>query len=196
MLNSLCRPNQLIHLFIFIDPTYTHQPTLAHQIQRSKHLTMRAAAVPLIMASSASVIISARADDDTLISPQNFIPPNPNTPFPPSWPPGKPPPPWYHEHVSIIVETIYHESDSAAAPTNTTIVVPVGPVYRNPSALASVSTLYLLDNAAVTCIPYLSAMPTGPHGHPFTVGHPAVLSESGSGAPVTVGNIVCTHAGQ
>lgn len=129
--------------------------------------------------------------DDALDSSEQYIPPNPHNPIPPSWPPDKPPPEW-HEYVKVKVEAIHQGGESEN--TNETITVPVGQVYRNTSVLNSVSTLYLLDNAAVTCIPYLSAMPTGPHGHPFTVGHPAVLSEGG--APVAVGNIVCTHAGQ
>ncbi|KAI0509516.1 hypothetical protein F5B22DRAFT_324277 [Xylaria bambusicola] len=142
---------------------------------------MHAIGLPLLM--------TAYVVADTLISNETYNPPN----IPPHWPPNKPPPPPSQEHVAIAVETLHHRRGHTTSLTNQTIEVPVGPVYRNGSALGRVSTLYLLDNTAVTCIPYLSEKPTGPHGNPFTVGHPAVLSED---TPVTVGNILCTHAGQ
>ncbi|KAK5630356.1 hypothetical protein RRF57_006071 [Xylaria bambusicola] len=141
---------------------------------------MCAMVLPLLMAVSVVA--------DTYISNQTYVAPT----IPPKGPPNKPPPPPWQEHVAIAVETLHRRGNEIAL-TNKTIEVPVGLVYRNSSVLRRVSALYLLDNTAVTCIPYLSEMPTGPHGNPFTVGHPAVLSAD---TPVTVGNILCTHAGQ
>ncbi|KAI0876200.1 hypothetical protein GGS24DRAFT_452321 [Hypoxylon argillaceum] len=71
--------------------------------------------------------------------------------------------------------------------TNTTIVVPVGPVYTNDAVLDTVSTLYLLSPSTVTCTPYKLADGTGTSGLPFTVGHPSLLSTN----TVQVGSLVC-----
>ncbi|KAI0903519.1 hypothetical protein F4823DRAFT_568613 [Ustulina deusta] len=130
---------------------------------------MRAALLPLVMASLA-------AAQHKPMQPQ---------------PTHMPIPPW-HERATVVVETFHREDGAGRRDTNATILVPVGELYRNRSALNEVSTLYLLDDEAVTCIPYISEIPTGPHGHPFTVGHPSVLS---SDSAVIVGNILCTHAG-
>ncbi|KAI1198912.1 hypothetical protein F5X97DRAFT_322970 [Nemania serpens] len=74
---------------------------------------------------------------------------------------------------------------------NTTIDVPVDALYRNPPALAAVSKLYILRDDSVSCIPYYGTFASGPHGQPFTFGHPSVMP---SGA-VHVGSILCTGGG-
>ncbi|KAI1826269.1 hypothetical protein F4861DRAFT_497685 [Xylaria intraflava] len=88
--------------------------------------------------------------------------------------------------VEIVVEASHGGAGSGL--TNTTITVPVGPLYTNKAALAAVSTLYLLDDETVSCIPYQSEDGTGTHGLPFTVGHPSFLSTN----TVVVGSIRCT----
>jgi hypothetical protein len=76
---------------------------------------------------------------------------------------------------------------------NTTLVVPIGPVFNNNQALETVSTLYLYDaigipsTAAAQCTPYLNADGTGNSGRPFKVGEPSRLSTN----TVVVGSIVC-----
>ncbi|KAI2624466.1 hypothetical protein GGS21DRAFT_493877 [Xylaria nigripes] len=90
------------------------------------------------------------------------------------------------DNVHVVAEAIH--GGTGIDRTNTTITVPVGPLYRNEEVLDQVSTLYLLDGDGVSCIPYQSADGTGPHGLPFTVGHPSYLSTN----TVVVGSIQCT----
>ncbi|TGJ83800.1 hypothetical protein E0Z10_g4963 [Xylaria hypoxylon] len=91
---------------------------------------------------------------------------------------------------AIIVIEASHGGPGTNA-TNSTISVPVGPLYRNKTALAEVSTLYLVNDRRLSCIPYMADIATGPHGFPFAVGYPAVMSND----TVTVGCILCTYAG-
>ncbi|KAI0554683.1 hypothetical protein F4679DRAFT_524561 [Xylaria curta] len=53
---------------------------------------------------------------------------------------------------TIAVEAL--QKGSRTGITNSTITVPVGPVYK--AALHAVSALYVLDNDATSCIPYHS----------------------------------------
>ncbi|KAL7629234.1 hypothetical protein AAE478_000754 [Parahypoxylon ruwenzoriense] len=76
--------------------------------------------------------------------------------------------------------------------TNTTIIVPVGPVYINRGDLDAVSTLYLTDVQGypldrVSCTPYRSTDGSGTHGRPFTSTEPSLLSTN----TVQIGSIVC-----
>ncbi|GAW17754.1 hypothetical protein ANO14919_072210 [Xylariales sp. No.14919] len=71
--------------------------------------------------------------------------------------------------------------------TSTTLMIPIGTYYTNETAFAKVSTLYLLNPSAVTCVPYILKIPTGYHGNPFTVGHPCQLSKE----PITIGCVRC-----
>ncbi|KAI1145267.1 hypothetical protein F4825DRAFT_257713 [Nemania diffusa] len=73
-------------------------------------------------------------------------------------------------------------------PKNVTVIVPVGPIYRNKTALASVSKLYILNDDSISCIPYYGEIASGPHGNPFTFGHPSVLPK----IPIAIGSIMCT----
>ncbi|KAI1131468.1 hypothetical protein F5Y10DRAFT_262230 [Nemania abortiva] len=90
------------------------------------------------------------------------------------------------QHTTIVIEGGHSKNDTHF--TNSTIVVPVGPQYRNHTALAAVSKLYIVNDDTITCIAYYAEIASGPHSHPFTFGHPAVMSKT----PVTVGSIRCT----
>ncbi|KAI0096757.1 hypothetical protein GGR51DRAFT_542748 [Nemania sp. FL0031] len=90
------------------------------------------------------------------------------------------------ESATIVVEASHGGAGSGL--TNTTITVPVGPVYTNTAVLDTVSTLYLLSPDTVTCTPFKNADGTGNGGLPFTVGHPSLLSTN----TVVVGSIVCS----
>lgn len=74
---------------------------------------------------------------------------------------------------------------------NATIDVPVGPIYRNRPALAAVSRLYILHDDSVSCTPYYGTFASGPHGVPFTFGHPSVMPKGN----IRVGSILCTTGG-
>lgn len=76
--------------------------------------------------------------------------------------------------------------------TNTTVEVPIGPVYTNAEALAAVSTLYLTGAEGVpvdhvTCTPYHATNGEGSGGLPFTSASPSRLSTN----TVQVGSIQC-----
>ncbi|KAJ8107854.1 hypothetical protein ONZ43_g6606 [Nemania bipapillata] len=92
------------------------------------------------------------------------------------------------QYTVITIETSQDESNPDGA--NSTIVVPVGPLYKNKTALASVSKLSILRDDSVSCIPYYAEIATGPHGNPFTFGHPVEFPDD----PVVVGSIMCTGA--
>ncbi|KAI0448172.1 hypothetical protein F4803DRAFT_545696 [Xylaria telfairii] len=91
------------------------------------------------------------------------------------------------QHTTIAIEA-FHE---AARPSlaNLTVVIPVGPAYANKEALHAVSALYILEDDGVTCIPYSAEFASGPHGNPFTFGHPARMSKN----MAVVGSVVCTR---
>ncbi|KAI0104731.1 hypothetical protein GGR51DRAFT_572668 [Nemania sp. FL0031] len=89
---------------------------------------------------------------------------------------------------AVVVEGV-HGARADAGVSNSTIIVPVGPLYRNKTVLAAVTALYILRDDAISCIPYYAEIATGPHGHPFTFNHPVTLSEE----PVVVGSILCTQ---
>ncbi|KAI1349786.1 hypothetical protein F5Y01DRAFT_326955 [Xylaria sp. FL0043] len=102
-------------------------------------------------------------------------------------------PPTPNSHVLIAVETFHEDTGNGngAHLTNMTISVPVGPPYRNASALNAVTTLYTLGSESVSCIPYLSELPLGSHGNPFTLHHPAELAQKDT---VIVGSIICMQS--
>ncbi|KAI1276264.1 hypothetical protein F5Y07DRAFT_408448 [Xylaria sp. FL0933] len=100
-------------------------------------------------------------------------------------------PPTPNLHVLIAVETFHKDTGHGAHLTNTTIPVPVGLPYRNASVLNAVTTLYTLGSESVSCIPYLSEIPVGSHGNPFTFHHPAELAQNDN---VIVGSIICTQS--
>ncbi|KAI0427157.1 hypothetical protein F5Y09DRAFT_316988 [Xylaria sp. FL1042] len=108
---------------------------------------------------------------------------------PPKAPPVLPPTP--DLHVTIAVETFHKDRGNGTYLTNRTISVLVGPLYRNASVLNEVTTLYTLEFERVSCIPYISEIPFGPHGTPFTLHHPAELVKNDT---VIVGNIICTES--
>ncbi|KAI4602818.1 hypothetical protein KJ359_008038 [Pestalotiopsis sp. 9143b] len=94
---------------------------------------------------------------------------------------------------TIVIEASHGGAGSDL--TNTTISVPIGPVYTNEQALAEVSTLYLtgadgVDVTTVTCTPYKAENGTGTGGLPFTSSKPSYLSTN----TVVVGSIVCDSA--
>ncbi|KAI8627177.1 hypothetical protein F5Y19DRAFT_487128 [Xylariaceae sp. FL1651] len=84
---------------------------------------------------------------------------------------------------TIIIEASHGGAGSDL--TNTTIIVPIGPVYTNEQALAEVSSLYLLTPLGTTCTPYANEDGTGTDGLPFQVGKPSLLSTN----TVVVGSI-------
>ncbi|KAI0454604.1 hypothetical protein F5B21DRAFT_504079 [Xylaria acuta] len=88
---------------------------------------------------------------------------------------------------TIVIETLHEGAETGL--TNLTITIPVGPPYRNAAVFRAVSALYILENDATSCIPYSSELATGPHGHPFTFGHPARFSKNKG----VVGSFVCTR---
>ncbi|KAI0176394.1 hypothetical protein GGR52DRAFT_571357 [Hypoxylon sp. FL1284] len=77
--------------------------------------------------------------------------------------------------------------------TSTTIVVPLGEVFKGDPALEAVSTLYLVgatnhvDMNTITCTPYQSDDATGTHGLAFDSKTPSRLSTN----TVVVGSILC-----
>ncbi|KAI1418980.1 hypothetical protein F5Y12DRAFT_780286 [Xylaria sp. FL1777] len=87
---------------------------------------------------------------------------------------------------TVVVETAHGAAYNDR--TNTTITVPIGPVYTNNTALNAVSTLYLLGPNTATCTPFKGQDGTVNGGLPFTVGHPSLLSTNS----VVVGSLVCT----
>ncbi|KAF3024217.1 hypothetical protein E8E14_010890 [Neopestalotiopsis sp. 37M] len=94
---------------------------------------------------------------------------------------------------TIIVEASHGGAGSGL--TNTTIWVPIGPVYTDSDALSEVSTLYLtaateVDVTSVTCTPYRATDGEGTGGLPFTSSQPSYLSTN----TVVVGSIVCTSS--
>ncbi|KAI1160597.1 hypothetical protein F5B18DRAFT_654469 [Nemania serpens] len=91
---------------------------------------------------------------------------------------------------TIVIENSQARAAGIRHP-NTTIDVPVGPIYRNRPALAAVSKLYILHDDSVSCTPYYGTFASGPHGVPFTFGHPSVMP----GGTVRVGSILCTTGG-
>ncbi|KAI0533175.1 hypothetical protein GGR58DRAFT_127427 [Xylaria digitata] len=96
---------------------------------------------------------------------------------------------WIHAHIRI--ETLHGPGTNA---TYSEIQVPVETLYRNKTALAEVSTLYLLDGPGITCIPYVSESGFGSHGNPFTVGWPASMKDALSKETGPVGSIRCVLA--
>ncbi|KAI0802926.1 hypothetical protein GGR55DRAFT_663527 [Xylaria sp. FL0064] len=135
------------------------------------HIKMRPAILPLFMAALATADLPTPDLDPPKATP--VLLPTPNL------------------HVLIAVETFHQDTGNGAHLTNTTISVPVGPPYRNASALNAVTTLYTLGSESVSCIPYLSEIPIGSHGNPFTFRHPAELAQNDT---VLVGSIVCTQS--
>ncbi|KAH6659069.1 hypothetical protein BKA67DRAFT_529257 [Truncatella angustata] len=94
---------------------------------------------------------------------------------------------------TIIIEASHGGAGNGL--TNTTIVVPVGPVYTNPDALSTVSTLYLTAASevaveSISCTPYQTTNGTGGHGLAFTSSTPSFLSTN----TVQVGSIVCVSS--
>ena len=76
--------------------------------------------------------------------------------------------------------------------TNTTISVPIGQIYTNPSVLDTVSYLYLVssngvDVNSITCQAYMDQAATRPGGQPFSFGKPSFLDLN----TVQVGSLVC-----
>ncbi|KAH8164538.1 hypothetical protein CIB48_g3713 [Xylaria polymorpha] len=90
------------------------------------------------------------------------------------------------QHTTIAIEAFHGEARAGLA--NLTLVIPVGPAYINKAALHAVSALYILEDDGVTCIPYSAEFAGGPHGNPFTFGHPAIMSEN----MAAIGCLVCT----
>ncbi|ETS83512.1 hypothetical protein PFICI_05388 [Pestalotiopsis fici W106-1] len=91
---------------------------------------------------------------------------------------------------TIVIEASHGGAGSGL--TNTTISVPIGPIYTNSDALDEVSTLYLtgatgVDVTSVTCTPYQATDGEGTGGLPFTSSQPSYLSTN----TVVVGSIVC-----
>ncbi|KAI0009044.1 hypothetical protein F4779DRAFT_407276 [Xylariaceae sp. FL0662B] len=95
---------------------------------------------------------------------------------------------------SAIVNVEASHGGAGSGLTNTTITVPIGPVYTNSVALDQVSTLYLVGRTdpavpitTIECTPYKATDGTGSHGLPFSVNKPSRLSTN----TVQVGSIVC-----
>ncbi|GAP92605.1 hypothetical protein SAMD00023353_9200170 [Rosellinia necatrix] len=98
--------------------------------------------------------------------------------------------PRYHPPcATVVIETSHNHL--GIGPTNNTILVPIGPMYRNKTALAEVSTLYIPFYDGVTCIPYESEDGQGSHGNPFSYGFPTILQ---NGENVVVGSLYCISA--
>ncbi|KAH7311320.1 hypothetical protein B0I35DRAFT_437894 [Stachybotrys elegans] len=75
---------------------------------------------------------------------------------------------------------------------NSTVPVPIGPIFTGDAALSAVSTLYLTGSTGVPvdtviCTPFRNIDGTGNGGLPFTFGSPSFLSLN----TVVVGSIVC-----
>ncbi|KAI1117891.1 hypothetical protein F5Y14DRAFT_447832 [Nemania sp. NC0429] len=101
------------------------------------------------------------------------------------------PPPHHEVSCTTTPCTTIVIENSRSTEGNTTIDVPIGPIYRNKRALAAVSALYILRKSSISCIPYFGPFATGPHGMPFAYGHPSVMPDE----DVQVGSIMCTDAG-
>ncbi|KAI1313208.1 hypothetical protein F5Y03DRAFT_159116 [Xylaria venustula] len=90
------------------------------------------------------------------------------------------------QNAVVVVETSHGGAGNDR--TNTTITVPLGKTYVNNSALAAVSTLYLIGPDSATCTPYKDAEASVNGGLAFTVGHPSLLSTN----TVVVGSLLCS----
>ncbi|KAF2967804.1 hypothetical protein GQX73_g5734 [Xylaria multiplex] len=86
-----------------------------------------------------------------------------------------PPPSEWWIYARIKIEALHGPGTNA---TYTEIRVPIETLYHNKTALAEVSTLYLVEGAGITCIPYVSDEGVGSHGNPFTIGWPASMRDA------------------